>query len=738
MPAALLVVSCIATTTSAVNEQEVVSGIEAMKGYLFKIQSDQGHWEVSSVTTGHEGGQTALVVLSLLIAGESHQNPRLSKALDWLKQAHLSSTYAVSLRAHVWSGLPNEFHPWLRRDADWLMEAAKQHELGTFDYQSHRSTRIDNSVTQYGTLGLWEAAKRGVPVPDRFWQALQTHFLSSQQADGGWDYDNTSDPTGSMTAAGLTALIICRQQLYQSKRIPEPLTGAVDRGLAWLNRHFDGPRNPPVGSWNYYYLVSIERVALAGGIRALRGRDWYRVGARYILDQQEADDSRGTFGSVGRQPWQTAFALMFLSRGSYPVWVSKLSVPNLRWNSRPDDMHRLTSYLSDVAERELNWQVVSVQTAPEHWINAPVLYLASSDAVELTKDQQQRLKRYLDLGGLLLANPVGRSTRFTASVRRLAVQLYPRFRMRPLDREHPMFSSLHRLSGKVTGPVHGVSNGVRELMILLDRDWSASLQSATPGVAKGSWPLATNLFVYVTDRGRIPDRLASSYEQRLRRVTEGQILLGRLRYDGEWLPEPAGWQQIGNRVFNRFGLNVQTVDLELEALSANREGPDLAHLAGVESVKLNELELAAIERYAHGGGTILVETVGGRGDFAVSVEKQLAERFGTAAVPISNRSAVLSGEDIPGAEQIRRVRYRRRATAVLSARSRPRLAAFHLKGRPAVIISREDLTLGVMGVRHWDVLGYDVESARRLAMNLLLWCHAQRAQVERERGEIPG
>lgn len=730
--ALLLILWSVANAPASVTEPQVAAGIGAMKRYLYSAQRE-GHWERSS-TEGHRGGQTALVVLALLMSGESPQNPRLSHAIDWLKglrDDELTSTYARSVRAHVWAALPNQFHRLLRRDADWLMNAAKQHQLGTFDYQPHKSSRIDNSATQYGTLGLWEAAKRGVRVPDKIWLALQNHFINGQQADGGWDYNHTTNPTGSMTAAGLTALIICRQQRFgQAKAIPQPLTDAIDRGLVWLNRNFDGARNPPFGSWNYYYLVSIERVALAGGIRELGGKDWYRAGSRFILDQQVKDDGRGALGSVGRQPWQTAFSLMFLSRGSSPVWVSKMAVPGLRWNARPDDMHQLTSYLSDVAERELNWQVVSADRAPEHWVNTPVLYLSSPDAVELNEAQQQHLKRYLELGGILLANPAGGSDRFSASIRRLAMKLFPRFRIRPLDATHPIFTSLHRLEPGSIGPVYGVSNGVRELLILVDHDWSANTRSGLRRTGVGPWPLATNLFIYVTDRGRIPGRLASSYEHRTRRPKTGEILIGRLRYDGEWIPEPAAWEQTANRLFNRTGLNVRQVDLELEALAAHRDGPAMAHLTGVDAVTFDDAQLAAIERYARAGGAVLVETVGGRGDFAMSVERQLADRLGTAAVPISKRSTIFSGEGLAGADQIRRVRYRRRATAVLSARSRPRLAAFHFEGRPGVIISREDLTLGMLGMRRWDVLGYDVESSRRLAINLLLWSHARRRQLE--------
>ena len=35
----------------------------------------------------------------------------------------------------------------------------------------------------------------------------------------------------------------------------------------------------------------------------------------------------------------------------------------------------------------------------------------------------------------------------------------------------------------------------------------------------------------------------------------------------------------------------------------------------------------------------------------------------------------------------------------------------------------------MLGVRHMDIIGYNVDSARRMAVNLLLWCHGVRQRA---------
>jgi hypothetical protein len=41
--------------------------------------------------------------------------------------------------------------------------------------------------------------------------------------------------------------------------------------------------------------------------------------------------------------------------------------------------------------------------------------------------------------------------------------------------------------------------------------------------------------------------------------------------------------------------------------------------------------------------------------------------------------------------------------------------------RPAIIISNEDLSQGMIRVNHWGVVGYDNETTEKLLTNLVLW-----------------
>ena len=69
------------------------------------------------------------------------------------------------------------------------------------------SSDWDNSVTQYGVLGIWAAKRAGFDPGDEFWQRMSKHFRTRQNKDGGWGYQ-TSRSTANMATAGLATMFL--------------------------------------------------------------------------------------------------------------------------------------------------------------------------------------------------------------------------------------------------------------------------------------------------------------------------------------------------------------------------------------------------------------------------------------------------------------------------------------------------------------------------------------------------
>jgi hypothetical protein len=214
----------------------------------------------------------------------------------------------------------------------------------------------DNSNTQFAALGLWVARRHGANI-DRAVTRLAQRFRNTQQEDGGWTYMGGRPggmpafvplppglgSTPAMTCAGLIALAIADGATleYARKRKPDAELPDISKdknlkkGLEALGAVIDNPKgqnidgrpataivrdprlmNPDnrVGGGSYYFLWSLERVAVALDLKTIGKKDWYGWGAEILLENQNGDGSwSGNYAGGGVD---TCFALLFLRRAN--------------------------------------------------------------------------------------------------------------------------------------------------------------------------------------------------------------------------------------------------------------------------------------------------------------------------------------------------------------------------------------------------------------------------------------
>lgn len=703
-------------------DEQVELAIGQIVERLYSLRNEQGLWDPPQGGGGDYGGRTALATYALLTAGESYQSPRLGPAVEFLKEAPMTGTYAVSIRNHVWANLPTRFEPYLRRDTRWLIEAAGAGpENGAYNYGPSKGGRFDNSVTQYGVLGVWEGAKRGVPIPRDYWVKIEKHFLRLQNDDGGWDYNGGRPSYGSMTAAGLACLFITQEFLHsESYRIPgktenHPLADPMRRGLNWFDLHFRPDVNPaPSGGAIgdvYYYLVGVERVGLASGYKSFGSKDWYARGAEYLI------------ANPGRDVVQLSFSLLFLVRGRVPLLAGKLQVPFYDWNNRPRDLARLTRWVSDQSEQEVNWQIVNVNTPPHEWLDAPFLYLSGHEPLNLTPSQKDRIKQYIELGGTIVTTSDIASEPFDKSVRELLAEMFPAHPMRRIGEQDELMNILNPIPA-ADFEAWSVHNGARYLAIHVPREVSYTLHASRFHEIH-TWRFFHNLYQFMTENGRPRPRLATHYTPRKAGAPDGprpRIQVALVQQDGLGLPEPGAWEHLQNAMHNadRTELALQRVTIEDLPLSP----APFAHISGTEPRVFSFQEWVAILSFVQQGGVVLFETVGGRGGFADSAARQLAEALPKHPVfPLNLQSPVVHGRGI-GGQDISRITFRPYSALRVGALSTPLLRAVYFEGQPRLLFSDEDLSVALLDRPLWGVHGYTNESAHRIMSNILLWAHS--------------
>ncbi len=228
----------------------------------------------------------------------------------------------------------------------------------------------DNSNTQFATLALWVGRRHGLPV-DKALDRIEARYRNSQSGDGGWGYMVTPQFTGrnnstpAMTCAGLLGLAVARGAANEARLRTAPKADsdaqpgkatspadsakdpAVEAGLIYLGSIIGGaadaqgspmprasgtlppwvfmPPPPQVGgdAWipDYYFLWSLERVAMAFSLQTIAKKDWYAWGSQILLPRQRSNGSwvgkykRGGPGD-DVDSVDTCFALLFLRRSN--------------------------------------------------------------------------------------------------------------------------------------------------------------------------------------------------------------------------------------------------------------------------------------------------------------------------------------------------------------------------------------------------------------------------------------
>ena len=148
----------------------------------------------------------------------------------------------------------------------------------------------------------------------------------------GWGYTRGVKAFGTMSAAGMTALIVAQSEvvdLSAEERLQIKL--AVRDALAWFQKNWALDKNPlsetsgggMAPAAHYYHLYGLERVGMLTRVRALAGHAWYKEGAELLLRAQKPDGHwpSPAQGYPEDDRLKTAYALLFLARSTHSEYA---------------------------------------------------------------------------------------------------------------------------------------------------------------------------------------------------------------------------------------------------------------------------------------------------------------------------------------------------------------------------------------------------------------------------------
>jgi hypothetical protein len=293
-------------------------GVEFLKRHQKTKGVDAGNWEGDGpITLFQPGGEAGLALLALVEAGVKPDDEVVARGLKYLRTVEPKHTYVVSLQIQVFCRASRaDDADRIKRNVEWLERAVVYPggKFGGWTYESPKSNnRPDNSNTHYAVAALHAAHKADVPVSDRnYWVAIRDYYLRTQFKDGGWAYQPSDlRATHTMTVSGLLGLTLARDVLGKDGEAADP---AVKKAYEWLAKEFKLEARPQT----FYNLDAIAALGRAAKVKELgtkgKAHDWYRLGAEWLVKNQQANGSWTLDETLSRFPLiSTSFALRFLA-----------------------------------------------------------------------------------------------------------------------------------------------------------------------------------------------------------------------------------------------------------------------------------------------------------------------------------------------------------------------------------------------------------------------------------------
>jgi hypothetical protein len=200
--------------------------------------------------------------------------------------------------------------------------------------QEKQGPKVKPFPVPAATEEMWSGKKPGKDVP----HGTHTQEGRSEFEARGWGYTVSKSrpaPYGAMTSIGIASLVMCKYYLRGHARFKPELVDqvnkAIEDGCAWMAVNFNIKDNckwtdPNVEYKNSppkidgYYMYGIERAGVLASVVKFGEHDWYALGARLLVDQQQADGSWSSEMFYEPKPTiSTCFAILFLKRATQPI-----------------------------------------------------------------------------------------------------------------------------------------------------------------------------------------------------------------------------------------------------------------------------------------------------------------------------------------------------------------------------------------------------------------------------------
>ena len=786
--AVALVVAVAANTSHAavqpppgITPQQVRKAIDDGVAFLKRSQRKaDGSWGEYQTQAG---GMTALVTLALLTAGTPVDDPAIEAALRYLERIHPKTTYATALQTLVFChAKPKQY---LARIKENVVNLERwQIKDGPFSGAwSYPGAGGDNSNSQFALLALHEAERVGVSVRHETWARAKTYWEEGQNFDGSWGYHSHTEGTGSMTCAGIAALIICADKFMQPNarvngdqiecclKNEAAESDRIQRAAVWLGNNFSVTTNPgsPGQLWLLYYLYGLERVGRLTNQRFFysgkhEAHDWYREGSEFLV--RRYDPLKSYWVGVGHAEMDpvvgTSFALLFLAKGRRPVLMAKAqhSVEG-DWNAHRSDVDNMTRYVESQWKRDLTWQTVDLfKASVEDLLQSPVLFFSGNlnplpaDAAA-KKSLALKLRDYLDRGGFLFAEANCGGTGFDKGFRELMTLVFPEkeYSLRLLDPDHPIWRAEEQVSAEQMRTLLGVDFGCRTSVVYAPPEpaanprpslsclWELSRPGREQNYSRkvrdeidGGLAIGINVLAYATNREvegkeeqfrRIAKRPADASE-----MERGKLRVAKLRHPGGCNAAPRALANLLEAAEQSLKIPSDEETPLIDITDERLYDYPIVFMHGRNAFRFTEVERKRLKTYVDRGGVIFADAICTSTAFGETFRREMAAIFPEQKlqrIPADDPllTAAYGGFDLKKVQRREPSRATEGPITTVTRDVPPDLEGINIDGRWVVIFSQYDISCALEKRDSMECRGYTRKDAARIGLNILLYALQQ-------------
>jgi hypothetical protein len=414
---------------------------------------------LSGVDPGAMGG-SSLIALAMVKSGSDESDPKVQQAIAAIRgalpdQRRMGTplNYHLAISIIFLCEAPNAGQ--LRAETQALLDIllSRQEPHGGWSYwpgeSNHGRDHGDSSMTQYGTLALWEAKRAGFQVPQEAAQRVANFWMGTQTPQGAWGYQAEVRAPGqrgpqeavrpSIAMAGLSSCYVIGDLFGMAQRreepksnqsavlqkVQEPQADARNFPSAAINvelmrqtmqlgeRYIDSVHSYNQDTWIVYYMYAMERFRsfqehYTGAVSA----QWYDDGVEFLAKSQLPE---GNWRYHMGEYVDTAFAILFLSRSTkktierefglglvrggrgLPSDISMIAIDEKTGNVINPELAGTIETLMKILEDPKNANFGALTANPEKFVEA--LVRPKQDEDQVAREQRiARLKEMVSKG----------------------------------------------------------------------------------------------------------------------------------------------------------------------------------------------------------------------------------------------------------------------------------------------------------------------------------------------------